>query len=77
MLKINAFLQKIPSVKFNDCAFSFFNRLGKNKDFSKINANFNFAKDYHFGEGSFFSENVTSKFEIQANFNVDSIKPKS
>jgi hypothetical protein len=71
------YLQKIPSVKFNDCAFSFFNRLGKNKDFSKINANFNFAKDYQYGEGSFFSENVTSKFELQAIFNVDSIKPKS
>lgn len=71
------YLQKIPSVKFNDCAFSIFNRLGKNKDFSKINANFNFAKDYNFGEGSFFSENVASKFELQANFNVDSIKPKS
>ncbi|GDX36622.1 hypothetical protein LBMAG18_11330 [Alphaproteobacteria bacterium] len=71
------YLQKIPSVKFNDCAFSFFNRLGKNKDFSKINANFNFAKDYNFGEGSFLSENVTSKFEFQAIFNVDSMKPKS
>ncbi|MFM7620899.1 MAG: hypothetical protein ACKO47_04765 [Alphaproteobacteria bacterium] len=71
------YLQKIPSVKFNDCAFSIFNRLGKNKDFSKINANFNFAKDYNFGEGSFFSENVNSKFELQAIFNVNSIKPKS
>lgn len=71
------YLEKIPSIRFTNCSFSFFNKLGKNKDFQDINASLNFSQNYNFAEGSFSSEKIISKFEYQTIFNVDSIKPKS
>lgn len=71
------YIQKIPYISFKNCAFSFFNKLGKNKDFNNINGYLNFSKDYYYGEGTISSENIVSKFEYQAIFNADSAKPKS
>ena len=71
------YLSKIPSIRMKNCSFSFFNKLGKNKDFNNINAILNFSPNYSFAEGSFASENINSKFEYQAIFNDDSAKPKS
>ena len=71
------FLKKVPLIKLRNCSFSIFNKIGKNKDFEKINTNFHFAKKVNYGSGSFVSEKVHSKFSYQAIFNVDSSKPKS
>ncbi len=71
------YLSRIPSIRLKNCAFSFFNKLGKNKDFNKINGILNFSQNNNFAQGSFASENIISNFEYNAVFNVDSIKPKS
>ena len=71
------YLSKIPAIRMKNCSFSFFNKLGKNKDFNNINAILNFSTNYSFAEGSFASEKINSKFEYQAIFNDDSAKPKS
>lgn len=71
------YIQKIPYISFKNCAFSFFNKLGKNKDFNNINGYLNFSKNYYYGKGTISSENIVSKFEYQAVFNVNSTKPKS
>jgi uncharacterized protein involved in outer membrane biogenesis len=71
------YLSKIPAIRMKNCSFSFFNKLGKNKDFNNINAILNFSTNYSFAKGSFASEKINSKFEYQAIFNDDSAKPKS